>query len=149
LSDLTSLIKHDGLRRLYRYWLSKRAGNVFPSRRDIDPADLAFILGNVILLDVLQEPLGFRFRLMGSHLTQRTGYDLTGRFIDDIPDPERRDFAKAFYGSVVQQRRPQAAQRERIFDNATWSSEFVAMPLSTDGDSIDMLLVGNVFVDGG
>ena len=149
MSDFLSQIQHEGLRRLYRYWESKHSEGRFPSRRDIDPADIAYILGNVILLDVLREPLRFRFRLMGSHLTQRTGYDLTGRFIDDIPDAERRDFAKVFYASVVEQRRPQTARRERIFDNAIWSSEFVAMPLSGDGISIDMLLVGNVFVDGG
>lgn len=149
MSELLAELRHEGLCRLYDYWRGKCGTRTFPSRRDIDPLDFRYVLGNVILLEVLSDPLRFRFRLMGANLTQRAGYDLTGKLIDDIPDTERRAFAKAFYGSVVEARQPRAAARERQFDGAVWRSEFVAMPLAADGEHIDMLLVGNVFTGGG
>ena len=79
------------LRRLYEYWSGKRGDRRFPSRADIDPVDMVFALGNVILAEVLPEtPPRFRIRLHGSALAQFVGYDLTGKMLDEMPVPEFR-----------------------------------------------------------
>jgi hypothetical protein len=51
------------LRRLYEYWLAKKGQRRFPSRRDIDPVDFPYVLGHVILFDVMRGPLCFRVRV--------------------------------------------------------------------------------------
>jgi len=33
----------------------------FPARADIDPLDFGYVLGHVMLLDVLRDPLRFRY----------------------------------------------------------------------------------------
>src|SRR5262252_1200717 len=73
------------LRKLYGYWASRRGSNEFPARRDIDPLDFPEALGHVVLLDVLYEPLRFRFRLHGTELVRHAGYDMTGKMADDLP----------------------------------------------------------------
>src|ERR1700732_1345054 len=93
-------IKHPKLQRLYNYWAAKCGERKMPARADIDPIDMAFVLGNVILANVVAgTPLGFRIRLHGTTLAERVGYDLTGKMLDDMPVPEfhnlsRRSFTK-------------------------------------------------------
>jgi hypothetical protein len=64
-------IHNESLRRLYDYWNGKRAGREFPSRADLDPLELRWIVGNLLLLDVQRDPPRFRFRVMAP--TCRTG----------------------------------------------------------------------------
>src|SRR3546814_5878253 len=45
------------LQQLYAYWDDKRAGRPYPTREDIDPLELKFILGCLLLLDVERKRL--------------------------------------------------------------------------------------------
>lgn len=78
------------LRQLYAYWDERRRGRPMPARRDLDPVEFRFALGHVLLIDVLYHPLRFRFRLHGSELAFRAGYDMTGRMVEELPRPENR-----------------------------------------------------------
>ena len=55
---------------LRSYWESKRAGRALPSRSDISPAQLKEHLGWVMILDVLPGERDFRYRLIGTLVTQ-------------------------------------------------------------------------------
>lgn len=85
VGSLADRIEHPLLRELYRYWESLRCGREFPARSDFDPVDIRDMLGSVALADVLYDPLRFRFRLIGTKIAQRWGFDLTGR------RPDRQD----------------------------------------------------------
>src|SRR3546814_3977231 len=65
------------LQQLYAYWDDKRAGRPYPTREDIDPLELKFILGCLLLLDVERKPgLRFRYRLFGSEIAHQQGLDM-------------------------------------------------------------------------
>ena len=85
-------IRDTRLRRLYDYWLEKKGQRHLPSRRDIDPVEFAYVLGHVILVEVLREPLRFRVRVHGTEMVAKAGYDLTGKFLDDHPIAEDRRY---------------------------------------------------------
>jgi hypothetical protein len=143
-------IVHPKLRRLYDYWDAKRAGagRAMPARPDIDPLEITFIIGNVILVDVIPgEPLGFRIRLHGTNLAQRAGYELTGKMLDALPIPEYRALAQQSFTEVATTGTPIQGRRDRIFDNRLRRYETVILPLSSDGDRVDMLLVGLIYDD--
>jgi len=55
----------------------------FPSRRDIDPVEIRYVLGWVMLIDALRDPVRFRVRLHGTGMATEAHYDLTGKFIDE------------------------------------------------------------------
>src|SRR5262249_62165733 len=78
------------LRRLYDYWRDKWNGTDLPGRPDIDPVDFSYALGDVTLVDVLYDPLRFRFRLDGTRHVEHFGFDMTGQFLDAFPEPEMR-----------------------------------------------------------
>lgn len=128
------------LRRLSALWNEKRGMRFAAARADMDPATLRFILGNVLLVDVLREPLRFRYRLVGTNLVVRTGFDPTGKLVDEHPEPEFRREALKVYHQMIETRVPYQARFDQAFDGRTRRFEVLLLPLSSDGETIDMIL---------
>jgi hypothetical protein len=142
LDAFVAQIEDEQLRRLYLYWDEKRAGRKFPARRDIDPLELGFVLGWVLLLDVEYNPLRFRFRIYGSALAARVDYDMTGKYADEHPNETVRQHIEAAWRDVVTRATPVHAWMEDGRGPAQHQFETLRLPLSSDGAVIDMLLVG-------
>ncbi len=140
-------IGHAGLRRLYQYWLDKRGDRPMPAPRDIDPLDLRFIVGNLVLIDVGEEPSTYTVRLHGSNLAHELGVDMTGRNADSYPFPEFAKFVRDRFDRVVATRRPRREFYERFVDDRKRRLEAIVLPLSTDGHRVDRLLVGQINMD--
>ncbi len=62
---------------------------------------LKFALGNLTLVDVHHDPLSFKFRLSGTLFAQRVGMDLTGKWVDELPDEAYRNEVFERYKQVV------------------------------------------------
>jgi hypothetical protein len=134
------------LQRLYRDWDSRRGEREFPARADFDVLDFKYVIGQLALIDVSYDPLRFRFRLHGTGISQRVGYEMTGKELDDLPPPLIRASMRRHYSEVVGRRMPIVEARERqIRDDSIVDSEALALPLSSDGKTIDMLMVGVAF----
>jgi hypothetical protein len=140
MPDLIDNIDSPSLQRLYAYWQERRREREFPARRDIDPLDFRYALGHVMLLDVLREPLRFRFRLHGTALTLRAGYDMTGKMADELPNARNRDMLVARCRAVVERRQPLVTTDERLVGRRTSAYEVLWLPLSDDGSTISMLM---------
>ena len=141
-------IDNPRLRRLYEYWCDRRGDRRFPARADIDPLDLAFILGNLILIDVVEgDPPGFFIRLHGTNLAQRAGYELTGRMLNELPISEFRQLAMETFAYVAQNGEPFRGSRDRILGEQPRQYETLILPLSNDGERVNMLLAGLIYAD--
>jgi hypothetical protein len=139
-------IRTPTLQRLYRDWESRRGAREFPARGDFDVLDLKYIIGQLALLDVSYAPLRFRFRLHGTGISQRVGYEMTGKELDELPPVVVRASVRRHFTAVVEQRQPIVEVRERqMRDDRVVDSESLALPLSRDGKTIDMIMVGVVF----
>jgi hypothetical protein len=147
VNDILATISDDALRRLYLYWKDKAGDRRFPGRPDIDPLDFAYVLGWVTLVDVLHDPLRFRFRLYGSELAHRHGLDLTGRYLDQHPDHQFGMMLQRSWEQVVTAGAPACVRYERKIGERKRRWESLRMPLSTDGTTIDMLLAGTRPID--
>ncbi len=135
------------LRQLHEDWQARRRGRPLPARADFDPIDLKYVLGKLLLVDVLREPLQFRFRLVGTELVKHSGVDLTGRTLDDYPDPEYREFMRQLYTAAVTAQRPLSSIQTRlILDGRLRRYEALLLPLAGDGVTIDMLMIGIVYL---
>lgn len=145
--DLIDQIETPNLRRLYAYWDGLRRGREFPARRDVDPLDFPYVLGHVVLLDVLYGPLRFRFRLHGTALVLRAGYDMTGKMADEMPDSMSRAKLLERCSRVIDTRRPVAMVDEHFVGRRMCGFEVLWLPLSDDGTSISMLLGGLFYRD--
>ena len=71
------------LRPVLDYWEGKRSGRKLPRRSDIDPLELKAYLSHLFLVDVLPGA-EFRYRLIGSAITERYGRNSTGRTVREI-----------------------------------------------------------------
>lgn len=133
----TALVQSSRIHRLYTYWRQKAAGAAMPARSDFDPVDVRELLPNLMMLDVVGDPPRFRYRLVGTRVVQYTGFDFTGRCLDEMVF-QGRDFMEGCYRRVWAERRP-------IFGHYAWlvrsrhfgRCEFALLPLSDDGTRVD------------
>lgn len=73
------------IREGYAYWLAKCGGRPMPTRADIAPPEMLGFLHHVVLIDVLNDPPDFRYRLVGTLIDTHTLGPLTGRRFSELP----------------------------------------------------------------
>jgi hypothetical protein len=125
------------VRQLYDYWQSKRRGRDVPDRADIDPAEIKPLLPNILIAEVTDPPFRIRYRLVGSRITQATGFDLTGRYLDQLipTDPENR--WQDYYREARDQRAPvMGAVSVPTLHGDRFRYEFGIFPLTLGGHAV-------------
>lgn len=135
------------LLQLYAYWDAKRGHRRFPARDDIDPLELKFILGSLILIDIEPAPLRFRYRLFGSEIARRQGFDMTGRYNDQHPWPEFAARVREVYLGVIQSSEPALVRRRGLIGDQPMDHQSLILPLGRD--KVEMILVGVIFSPAG
>jgi hypothetical protein len=141
-ADVLAPIASPDLHRLYDYWRARCRDGRLPARADIDPLELPYVLGNLLLVDVLREPLRFRYRLVGTNLAGRLPFDMTGRMVDEHPDAEFRRVALGVYAQVASTGKPIGVHRDVMIDKRVRRYDALHLPLAADGTAVDMILVG-------
>ena len=143
-------LKAETLRRLHRDWDQRRRGRPMPARADFDPAELKYILGHLSLIEVLRDPVRFRYRVHATNAAMRLGFDMTGKELDSLPNPEYRRLIREPHEAAVRLRRPVHMLRDHRFsDHRLWKCEALSLPLSGDGVEVDMLMSAVVWAEGG
>lgn len=128
------------LRLLLGLWRAASRQGRMPSRDFIDPVKLGDLMGWLFLYRVERDPLRFFYLLCGPQIVRRVGFDLTGRYVDEHPDPAVRDGILAMLTAVATTGRPHRRQApRRIFDRAL-TTEAMVLPLGGADGTIDHLL---------
>jgi hypothetical protein len=133
---------------LYRYWDRLRGDRRMPSRSEIDPTEAPRgILPRLMLVDVLGTPRRYRFRLMGTWVTEASGGDLTGRYFDDSRFAKKSPILINQYDAVADSGKPLYSVEpfENPVTKVTLPVGRLLLPLSTDGNRVDAILVGFSF----
>ncbi|HUN51378.1 MAG TPA: PAS domain-containing protein, partial [Candidatus Sulfotelmatobacter sp.] len=138
-------VRHPRLRRFYEYWLAKRGERRLPARRDIDPLDFPYVLGNLMLVDVLRDPERFRVRLHGTNLVLRAGYDMTGKPLEELPRPEYRNYVLDRCRGLVVARAPLVLVHDRILDDRLSRYEALWLPFADNGSDVDLLICALIY----
>lgn len=135
------------LQRLLGYWQAHRHGDALPGRDDVDPLELGWILGDLSLVEVHRGDGGlrFRFRLIGSRVAARFGFDATGRWLEDFPGDTYRQHIGAAFAEVVARAGPFAERPNMVIDGMLHNYEILRLPLASDGRTVDMLMIGADF----
>jgi hypothetical protein len=137
------------LTALHAYWNHQRRGRAVPDRRDIDPVDIgAGLLPNVGLIDVTDGGARFRNRLVGTAIVERWGFEITGRFLDEIMrEGGYREFIHELYRDACRHRAPVYSSSLFRWDVATHMvTRRLYLPLTHGGDDVTMILVGQTFI---
>lgn len=127
------------VRQLRDYWESKRCGRVAPVRADIDPSEIKPLLPHLLIAEVSGDPLRVRFRLAGSRVCETFGFNIGGRWLEELDLDV--DFWMAQYRRLIVAPAP-------IYGRTTgmrgaveaFRSDWAMFPLSSDGQRIDQCL---------
>lgn len=133
------------LRFLLGFWHERHDAEGLIAPAAVDPLDLLPALGFIMLLDVLDGGADFRYRLYGSLIAERTGYDWTGHTLSDMI---ARSFTGIFYAAVYRA----VMLRRRPVYTRSWSPRHVAatgwnrlvLPVGAPGGPVTRFMVGNV-----
>lgn len=117
-----------------------------PSRPEFNPAAIARYLSIVALVDVFEDPLRFRYRLVGTRITELAGRNATGKWLDeDLYGDKTEDMLWA-YKKCVANKKPVAVRELVQFVDKSWVTVDVAMfPLGDADGNINIILTA---VDG-
>jgi hypothetical protein len=144
------VISHPMLVALYRYWDGKRGGRTMPARRDLDPSEIPRLLPHIYMVDVLRDPLRFRYRLIGTAICNFLGRDYTRRAVDAATYGEGESLNRLLelFTAVVETRGPVAYKGNIWYvSGRDWRQvEALLMPLSQDGTNVDIVFAGYVTV---
>jgi hypothetical protein len=134
--------QHADLRRLYAYWSARRPQDAasshqsgldaLPSRDDIDPVDLGWMLDRISLFECHDNPLRFRCRVAGTWYSLRFDFEANGSWLHDWPDGAMRDSVLALYRLVHADSRPRRLIRQFTIDGTATLYEGAALPLGPD-----------------
>jgi len=139
IGELERISGDADLKRLYLYWCERRGTRLYPARDDIDPVDFSYALGRVSLVEV--QGKRFYYRLVSTQLTQHLGYEMTGKFLDQMPGSEMRNFAEQHYRRALACAAPLYETDAVVLDGRRWRHESLVLPLAADGETISMLLI--------
>ena len=127
----------------YAYWVSKCIEERIPARQDINPVDIPRLMPHVVILDVRREPdFDFRYRLLGTYVTEHLYSDHSGKWFSEITHQQppsqiwQNCCEVATSGTPLMSNTPYVGPHKSFRD-----VEDIILPLSSDGEHIDSLLV--------
>lgn len=133
-------VRSDMVRSLLRWWLGKCRGDI-PDRGDLDPEELKSLLPNILVSDVEHDPFRIRYRLVGTRAREATGFNIVGRYLDELlpadPDePWMDDYLLAY-----RTRRPVLGVSSiRTTSGEIFTYEYGLFPLRKGGDAIEQFV---------
>jgi len=129
---------------LHDLWQQKRSARAMPSRADFSPVQLKQHLGWVTILDVLPSKRDFRYRLIGTLVTEYFATDWTGKTVMEAFASHGEAVAKQVNSTFRKVARDRVVMRTS--GNADWLAEgmeeyeAVYLPLSDDGENVTHIL---------
>jgi hypothetical protein len=126
---------------LYQYWNARRGIRPMPSRADIEPAEMRQWLPRVTLVDVGPDGQQFTYRLVGTQIVDLLGMDPSGQPVQSAWPAEEAAPLLEGYRAAVETRAPVFCQQTCLWlEDQKPSAWAMRLPLSTDGDRVDMVL---------
>jgi hypothetical protein len=128
--------------RLARYCAALAGPADMPNRRDFRPADVAWLLGRIYLIDVLDSGVDYCFRLFGTFWEKMYGTDLTGKLLSEIEATGNLTALRGDYDKVVAARTPFFHPGKLVWPNQiSINYERLLVPFSGDDSQVSLILV--------
>lgn len=143
-ADDPSKLRDVRLRLMLGHW-NEAAAQGIPSTDFIDPAKVGDLLGWTFLWSIEPDPLRFRYLTCGTKVVRRIGFDMTGKYADEHPNPEVRPGILSVLSKVATTGRPHHRRSRRIVDGQEVRVEVLVVPLAAADGTVDHLLGAQIF----
>ncbi len=129
---------------LYDYWISKKEGNRLPSRQHLEPTEIPRLLSVIGLLDVLDCD-DFRYRLIGTSMVAFFGQDFTNTLVSVSKVGNYGNVLSDLYSVTRDEKVPVYSVSQFLFESRAPVQMYrLILPLSSDGNNVDMLLFSTI-----
>lgn len=138
---------HPQCRRLLDYWQEISPPGQLPGRQHLSPEHIAPLLPRIWMLDVVREPLRFRYRLVGTGEVLTLGREVTGKWLDEVhPGIDEDPILAGRYRFMVDTGLPtwRHGPVRWKHDNMHRAVENCMVPLAADGHTVDIILALSV-----
>lgn len=136
-------------RALRDHWLGLRGDGQIPDWKSFDPIAVRKLLPHLIVVDCLPEPLRFRFRLIGTFVTNMAGRDSTGRMLDADLYGDRLEAMTWHYRQSAETGKPLATLGTVHFIKRDWVvAEHVFLPFAPPGGPVNVIMAALDTLDG-
>ena len=133
---------HPDIRAVVAYWRSKAGTRRMPRRTDIEPFDLKPYLSRMTLVDVVPDVRRFVYRLVGTEEVASRGSDPTGRSVAEAYFGTSAEESLMVYEYVARHGEPYCFRDDyHAPDGALETQDLIFLPLSEDGETVNMILV--------
>lgn len=123
------------------WWRSKGGPEVVPDRSAVDPVELKALLPHILIAEAEHDPFRIRYRLQGTKVTEVTGIDITGRYLDELLSIEPDQPWLEHYLTVYRSRRPLfGSTTVPRSTGGTVDYEFAIFPLRHGGDLVEQFI---------
>ncbi|HET6161122.1 MAG TPA: PAS domain-containing protein [Dongiaceae bacterium] len=130
---------------LFGYWLDKCQGRIMPARRDIDPIEMKPWLGSLLLVEFPADPMQYRIRVDGVNIVQFYGKSREGKGVEAMTSDEERRIVLPQYLTVLERKQPAYYESHFVASDGVLTSQHKLLPLSDDGERVNMILAGLYF----
>ena len=137
-------VDHERSVSFLSYCLQKKPKGAFADRKDFSGETLKPWLGNIMVLELDRERQDFRYRLYGSEISARTGFDMTGKWVSDFRS-EIGDVFRSQYHLAVRERRLVVSRNPYLHSRAPCDWERIICPVASE-DRVQ-LVVSNHMVE--
>lgn len=129
------------------YWRRLKGSRTFPSRRQIVPRELAGLLRNTVLVEVLNDGEDYEFSIVGEVHSKVIGLNLQGGQMRDVARvwPDYGESLRKVYDRLLKTRRPFVlrAVKDRP-GHGMIASESAILPVGKN-DRVDHILIFSVY----
>jgi hypothetical protein len=118
-----------------------------PSYKAFDPVALPQLLANLMVTEVVDSDTGrrYRYRLCGTEVETNFGCPMQGKYIDELMEGKYLAYIEQLYGRVVDNVSPVYSQSSYGDVNRGLQTKRLMLPMSTDGDRVDVVLSVQTF----
>ncbi|GAB4371965.1 MAG: hypothetical protein Kow00114_33180 [Kiloniellaceae bacterium] len=126
------------IRQLYLYWRSKCRQGAIPRRADIDPVEIPKLVPNLLIADIEHEPFRVKYRLVGTNVVEATGFEFTGRYLDEIVlADDEGPFLECYQVACASRLPVHTRIKWHLGDDTVREYDICIMPLSDDGVTVN------------
>lgn len=139
----TPLPVHSKLQALWQYWEECRQNSALPARSHFNAEKMIPWLPHISLVDVLRDPLRFRFRLMGTGCVRYAGGDHTGKWLDEcVCAPDRNEALTPYVECIEMQQPVYLSGIHKLAGVKLRAVHRLYLPCTSDGTHANLIVLG-------
>jgi hypothetical protein len=127
--------------QLNDWWIANQQASGLPDRSAFDPAAFKSLMPHLVVAAIEQDPFRVRYRLVGTRVAQFTGFDFTGRYLDELIALGSTSEWQSQYQAACAARRPLFGSiTEPTTSGGSFTFEFGLFPISTGGSDVGQFI---------